>query len=251
MSAPCAEWEKAWTRDAEGRSVSRPSEVRAIAQRVRQWRSEAEVCKSCVALPSVSIRGGMPLCSRCLEHRRESAGGMDARGVTPSVRTVSADHAGLAGHAIVFGELSVDLGGFRERIRASAVDRAVQGNSDLRALWNHDSNHPIGRRTAGTLSYWKDARGLAVEISPPKSAAAYVEAIERRDVTGMSFAFQTLEDDWYLEGDVVYRDVIDMLVSEVSAVTFPAYPSTDIRTVGSGARSVAFLNRVHQTKMAR
>ena len=93
-------------------------------------------------------------------------------------------------------------------------------------------------RDTGTLDYWKAKGGLAIDIQPSRSAAGRVESIERRDVQGMSFAFQALEDDWHLERGEPVREVIDMLVSEVSPVTFPAYPGTDIRVVSSGRRGV-------------
>jgi HK97 family phage prohead protease len=134
----------------------------------------------------------------------------------------------LHGHAIVFGNLSLDLGGFRERIAPAAVDRLLGERSDLRALWNHNPDRPLGRVTAGTLKLAKDAKGLRVEIYPPSWAAGYVESVRRGDVTQMSFAFRAISDEWRMEGGQAIREVTDMEVSEVSVVTFPAYPTTDV-----------------------
>jgi hypothetical protein len=48
-------------------------------------------------------------------------------------------------------------------------------------------------------------------------------------VTGMSFGFRVLEDDWNYENDqLAVRTVLDMRVSEISVVSFPAYQQTDV-----------------------
>jgi uncharacterized protein len=135
----------------------------------------------------------------------------------------------IRGYAIVFDRLSENLGGFRERIAAAAVDRTLHEGADLRALLNHDTNAlPLGRLSAGTLRAEKDAHGLLVEIDPPEHAQGLVEAIKRRDVTGMSFAFRTIADEWDEGSMPPTRTVTDMLVREVSIVTFPAYPQTEV-----------------------
>jgi phage head maturation protease len=44
----------------------------------------------------------------------------------------------------------------------------------------------------------------------------------------MSFAFRILGDKWDEETDPPTRTVTDMRIHEVSLVTFPAYPGTDV-----------------------
>ena len=136
----------------------------------------------------------------------------------------------IRGYAIVFDRLSENLGGFREIIKSEAVDRTLREGIDLRALVDHDSSRLIGRMSAGTLRVDKDGHGLRVEIDPPDTTAGHdiVESIRRRDTTGMSFAFRTLDDAWDFKADPPTRFVTDMLVREVSAVTFPAYPTTEV-----------------------
>jgi HK97 family phage prohead protease len=142
---------------------------------------------------------------------------VEARGVTPVLR----------GYAIVFNRPSLDLGFFREIIAPEAVDRTLKERVDLRALVNHNDDLVLGRLTAGTLRVEKDAHGLAVEIDPPAARQDIVESVRRRDVTGMSFAFRALDDRWDESTNPPTRTVLDMLVREVSIVTFPAYPQTD------------------------
>src|SRR5690349_13705723 len=79
-------------------------------------------------------------------------------------RIQSEDGKKLRGYAIVFGSMSVDLGGFRELIAPEAVDRTLGAAADVRALVDHDSGKVIGRTRAGTLQLKKDSKGLAVMI---------------------------------------------------------------------------------------
>ena len=148
-----------------------------------------------------------------------------------------------------FNEPSVDLFGFTEIIKPSAADRLVAEVPDLRALWNHDSAATIGRVTAGTLSVTKRTRGVWAEIQPPRWADGHVESVRRRDVTGMSFAFVALDDQWHLEDGEPVREIIDMDVFEVSAVSFPAYPTTSLTVVPAGARSSRALEQDTATRL--
>jgi HK97 family phage prohead protease len=144
----------------------------------------------------------------------------------------------IRGYAIVFDVLSENLGGFRERIAPEAVTRTLHENIDVRAFVDHDPSKIIGRVSAGTLRLRADSKGLKSEIDPPNTSAArdIVESIRRGDVTGMSFAFRTLTDDWNMEDGVPVRTVLDMRISEVSVVSVPAYTST---TADVALRSLA------------
>lgn len=219
----------------------RPEPVREMAVRLRAWAGSPETCGSCSARHAVAVRAGTPLCSLCREQRDIRFGRVpDMLGMkvwptrTPDDDVTSKQ---FRGHAIVFDKKSVDLGGFTEIIRASAADRMEAEKPDLRALWNHDSATILGRSTAGTLRYRKVTRGVAIEIDPPRWAHGHVESIERRDITGMSFGFWVLDDDWHLEEGEPVREVFDMRTIEFSPVSFPAYVDTDIRVVRGNQRS--------------
>lgn len=168
----------------------------------------------------------------------------------------------LKGYAIVFNKKSLDLGGFREIILPEAVDRTLSEALDVRALVDHDSSKIIGRTRAGTLRLRADGQGLGVEIFPPNTTAArdILESIDRGDVTGMSFAFRTLTDDWRMENGEVIREVSDMRIREVSIVSFPAYEQTSVdvaqrslqgfMATQKGKHSKAWWERWHKLRIA-
>ena len=152
----------------------------------------------------------------------------------------------IEGYPIVFHVPSADLGGFREVILPTAVDRTLRESLDVRALIDHDPAKIMGRLGAGTLRILKHEQGLWMRNDPPNTSYAkdIRESIRRKDVTGMSFAFRVLTesrdgvqgDEWDFSGALPIRYVHDMRVGEVSVVTFPAYAET---TVAMAQRSLA------------
>jgi HK97 family phage prohead protease len=136
----------------------------------------------------------------------------------------------IAGHAAVFNSLSEDLWGFREKIAPGAFGEALT-KSDIRALLNHDPNYVLGRTTNGTLRAWEDDTGLAVEIDPPRTrwAGDLLVSIGRGDISQMSFAFRVGEEEWGEVDGVKERTILSFdEIFDVSAVTYPAYPETDV-----------------------
>ena len=152
---------------------------------------------------------------------------------TSELRAESGEGGGvLIGHAAVFDTLSLEMWGMREKVAPGAIEETL-GKDDIRALWNHDSGKVLGRMQAGTLELAEDGRGLAVRIDVPDTTVGRdaVTSIERGDVSQMSFGFRVLEDSWGTDDDdsnMLIRTVEKVQLFEVSPVTFPAYPDTDI-----------------------
>ena len=135
----------------------------------------------------------------------------------------------IVGHAAVFDKLSENLGGFREKIAPGTFAEAIK-NDDVRALFNHDPSIVLGRNKAGTLRMSEDKVGLRVEIDPPDTAFArdLLESIDRGDISQMSFGFRALDEDFErLDGEII-RTLKRVSLFDVSPVTFPAFPDTDV-----------------------
>jgi len=143
----------------------------------------------------------------------------------------------FSGHAAVFDEESVDLGGglfgsFREVFKRGAFKDVLAG--DTWFLYNHDPNFVLARSTSGTLRMKEDPKGLKVEadVAPTSYAADLRILIERGDVSQMSFAFQVGEggeQEWFEddEGNVTRTVKRVSALPDVSAVIYAAYPQTD------------------------
>ncbi len=151
-----------------------------------------------------------------------------------TVRTeVRAKQSGrLEGHAALFEELSVDLGGFREKIAPGAFADTIKGG-DIRALFNHDSNLILGRTTNGTLKLEEDRKGLHFSLKPAATQAGHdaIELVRRGDVTGCSFGFVVLDEEWQngSNGQPDIRTLRKVELHEISPVcSWPAYEATAV-----------------------
>ena len=142
----------------------------------------------------------------------------------------------ITGRPIVFGA-TYDNGIFQEAIEAGALDSADL--RDVRLLINHDlSMVPLARsrnnNSNSTMQLEVVEDGLAIranlDVENNKTAAELYSAVQRGDISGMSFCFTVNAEEWTdLESDVPVRHIkgIDK-VFEVSAVTMPAYEATSI-----------------------
>ena len=135
----------------------------------------------------------------------------------------------IVGHAAVFDELSEELWGFREKIQAGAFSDAIK-EDDVRALINHDPQFVLGRSSAGTLTMSEDDKGLRVVIDPHTTtfAADLMVSMQRGDIDQMSFGFQVVDERWETKDKENIRILEKVRLFDVSVVTFPAYPQTDV-----------------------
>lgn len=148
----------------------------------------------------------------------------EQRTVDVEVEGVRAEGRTLRGYAAVFGVLSEDLGGFRERIAPGAFAEVL--SDDVRLLVDHDPP-PLARTKAGTLRLREDDRGLYFEADLPDTTKArdLRESVARGDVDGASFRFVIGEESW--AGDV--RTIVKVAeLRDVTVATYPAYPAASI-----------------------
>lgn len=150
----------------------------------------------------------------------------------------------IEGHAAVFNQWSETLGywfPYKEKVMPGAFTETIE-KDDIRALFNHDPNYVLGRNKSGTLELREDDQGLFVSITPPDTqwARDLMTSIARGDITQMSFGFKVISDRWGLEDGEDIRELHKVKLYDVSPVTFPAYPQTDV-----GVRSAQMVYKEH------
>lgn len=142
----------------------------------------------------------------------------------------------ITGRPIVYNSRT-DLGWYDEVIEPGALNNSDL--TDVRFLVNHDLNKiPLARsrkNTANsTMQLSVDNNGMDIrvvlDVENNADARALYSAVQRGDVTGMSFMFGIRDEEWEnLDSDHPTRHIKEIsTVVEVSAVTFPAYESTEI-----------------------
>lgn len=169
-----------------------------------------------------------------MHERRYTAGAIEARTADTGLT--------IFGHASVF-DTPYDLFGFTEQVARGAFKKSLK-EGDVAALWNHDPNVVLGRKKSGTLRMTEDEVGLYYEVDLPdtQSARDLYTLIQRGDVYQSSFAFEIIKEDWDYpkkgeEGQPL-RTIREVRLYDVSPVTYPASPSTDV-DVARAVRSLA------------
>jgi HK97 family phage prohead protease len=138
----------------------------------------------------------------------------------------------LVGYAAVFGSLSADLGGFKERILPAAFKNSLSNGQDVRALVDHDPGKILGRTSNGTLRLSEDNIGLRVEIDTPDTTYGrdVLESVRRGDIRGMSFGFKVPQGGqrFLNESGLKVRELTNIDLREVTATSIPAYGDTSL-----------------------
>lgn len=134
-----------------------------------------------------------------------------------------------------FNRESLDLGGFVEVVAPSAFTKSLQERrSDVVALWNHDPMWVLGRESNRTMTITVTDEGVDSEVSldgDDPMHKHFARRVERRDVVGSSFGFETVRDRWEkLEDGSVLRTLLEVKLYDISPVTFPAYPEAEAET---------------------
>jgi HK97 family phage prohead protease len=148
------------------------------------------------------------------------------------IRAGENDSSKLIGYAIRWGDLSADLGGFKERVMKGAVSATLAAQTDIRALVSHDPEKLLGRTSNRTLTVTEDDKGVRVEIdvAPTTYGRDLMTLVKRGDIKKMSFGF-TVPDGgqrFLKDNGVAIRELTAINLREVSAVANPAYGTTSL-----------------------
>lgn len=146
----------------------------------------------------------------------------------------------IEGRAIVYDDYT-DMGWYRETIDKGALDNTDL--KDVRLLVNHNTDMiPLARsrnnNANSTMQLSVDDEGMAIranlDTESNTEAKNLYSAIDRGDISGMSFMFMVDEDRWEdIDSDYPTRHILGISkVFEVSAVTWPAYESTSLESRG-------------------
>ena len=142
----------------------------------------------------------------------------------------------ITGTPIVFDQ-ATDMGWYAERISRDALNGCDL--KDVRFLVGHNTSMiPLARsrnnNENSTMQMTVDDNGMNIRVDLDTEnnteARALYSAVERGDISGMSFMFGVRDEEWdNLESEHPTRRIKAIsTVVEVSAVTFPAYNSTTI-----------------------
>ena len=162
---------------------------------------------------------------------------LERRAYTFDVRAETTETGSIiTGRPIVY-DSRTDIGWFDEIIERGALLKTDL--RDVRFLVNHDTSRiPLARSRrnngSSTMQLTVDDEGMSIRVNLDTEnnaeARSLYSAVQRGDISGMSFMFSVDGEEWEeLESDHPLRRIKSIgSVVEVSAVTFPAYESTEI-----------------------
>ena len=152
------------------------------------------------------------------------------------------------GYAIVYNKDSDLLLDKKEPYTEIIMPGAVQNlNGDIRALYEHNPEHLLGKTGSGTLRLKEDPTGVQYEIDLPDTQKGkdVKELLSRKDISGASFRMfvQPGGDKWVRRAGKLVREIYKMMIDEISLVSTPVYPDTT-----AALRSLEAHNKAQQEK---
>ncbi|WP_416149497.1 HK97 family phage prohead protease [Salipaludibacillus sp. HK11] len=143
----------------------------------------------------------------------------------------------VEGYAIIYEERTNVGGWFMEIIKRGALDGADLKDVPL-FIHHQDRKIPLARSRNNngnsTMQLTVDNKGLhfraELDVENNSEAKALYSAVKREDITGMSFAFRTSEENWSdLDEELPTREIIKYeKIYEISALYSPQYDGANI-----------------------
>lgn len=140
------------------------------------------------------------------------------------------DEKYLEGYFIRFNEETNLFDNIYEEVDPQSITNSLK-NNDIRCLFNHQTDLVLGRTGNKTLELRADENGLFGKVKINKDdrqAMDILARIERGDINACSFGFNILNEEVVERADSVKFILKEIDLVEVSPVTFPAYPTTEI-----------------------
>ena len=158
--------------------------------------------------------------------------------VNTELRALDGESRTIEGYAIRFDEWSVDLGGFYEIIRPTAITQELVDASDIIMNIDHDNERLLARskQGKGTLQLELRADGLYFKFDAPATANGdeLLFNVRAGNLTECSFAFSVGDapddDRWYRDEQGTLRREINFIkgLYDTSIVVKAAYPTTSV-----------------------
>ena len=181
------------------------------------------------------------------EVRHWAASGLELRSSADS------DTITITGEPIVYNtdyQVRDLFGEFTERMTTGVAANVLADGVDCRFLFNHDGL-PLARTVSGTLVLEDTPTALRFSArldARQQLANDLAVAVERGDISQMSCGFIVAEDNWdeRMEDRTILR-LADLL--DVSAVTYPASPTTSIDVARRMAMEIPVESRARARKL--
>lgn len=161
----------------------------------------------------------------------------EIRSTGVDLQAITRDDAGtttkqIQGYAIMFDTESVDLGGFVEIIKPTALDAVDL--SDVKLIYAHENNQILARASAGNLQTKVDSKGLffIATLADTTLANDVYADIQAGNLRGMSFGFTIADngDTWTRQPDGKLLHTVTQIgqVGELTVTAYPAYQDTSV-----------------------
>lgn len=147
--------------------------------------------------------------------------------------TPDGDGLTLTGYAAVFNSptrISGYEGDFIETITPGAFKRSINANKPV-MQFDHGQHPLIGSLPIASISKLReDAHGLYVEarVFDNWLTEPLRDAIREQAISGMSFRFSVVKDDWSKQGKDRVRSLKEVRLYELGPVVHPAYADTSV-----------------------
>ena len=147
---------------------------------------------------------------------------------------IRADKVVLDGYVNVTGRDSrimtnADGTKFIEQVKPKTFQRALEKNDDTPILFNHNESRVLGSTKSGAKLY-EDNIGLRCILETDD--AEIRQKAENNELTGWSFGFNKIADEWQ-DGEIQKRILEDINLVEVSLLDkTPAYIATSVEMRG-------------------